>query len=418
MSEILIHGARVVDPSQNLDAIQPIAIRDGRLVDPDSLEHPITLNLPGKTITPGLIDLHVHLREPGQTHKEDIASATAAAAAGGFTTVLAMPNTLPPPDNAEHVRLIRNLVDDHAAVNVLLSGCLSQNRAGNAPTNATELRDAGCVALSDDGSTPQDESVMRDIMTQAAKLNLPVIDHCENLALSKPGVMHQGRIAQLLHLPGQPREAELSIVRRDLRLAAETGCHIHLQHLSCRESVELLAQAQAHGVHATAEVTPHHLLLTDADCLRYGTLAKMAPPLREEQDRQALIAALRDGIISVLATDHAPHTAQEKAQGWLKAPFGIIGIQQVVPLCLDQLVHTGLLTLPQLIARLTTGPASLLASTTPQLGTLRLGAPAALTILDLNATHTLTPEASLSRSTNAPWFGRTCRGAVIGIIQP
>ena len=399
MSEILIRGARVVDPSQSLDAVQSIAIRDGRLVDPSSLEHPLTLDLPGKTIPPGLIDLHVHLREPGQTHKETIASATAAAAAGGFTTVLAMPNTLPPPDTAEHVQLIRQLVDDHAAVNVLLSGCLSQNRAGKAPTHAAELRDAGCVALSDDGSTPQSEAVIRDIMTQAAKLNLPVIDHCENLALSKPGVMHQGRIAQLLHLPGQPREAELSIVRRDLRLAAETGCHIHLQHLSCRESVELLAQAQSHGVHATAEVTPHHLLLTDADCLRYGTLAKMAPPLREEQDRQALITALRDGVISVLATDHAPHTAQEKAQGWLKAPFGIIGIQQVVP-------------------RLTTGPASLLAATSPQLGTLRLGAPARLTILDLNATHTLTPEASLSRSTNAPWFGRSCRGAVIGIIQP
>lgn len=417
MSEILIRGARVVDPSQSLDAVQPIAIRDGRLVDPSSLEHPLTLDLPGKTITPGLIDLHVHLREPGQTHKETIASATAAAA-GGFTTVLAMPNTLPPPDTAEHVQLIRQLAADHAAVNVLLTGCLSQNRAGEAPTNAAELLAAGCVALSDDGSTPQSEAVMRDIMTQAAKLNLPVIDHCENLALSKPGVMHQGRVAQLLHLPGQPREAELSIVRRDLRLAAETGCHIHLQHLSCRESVELLAQAQSHGVHATAEVTPHHLLLTDADCLRYGTLAKMAPPLREEQDRQALITALRDGVISVLATDHAPHTAQEKAQGWLKAPFGIIGIQQVVPLCLDRLVHAGLLTLPQLIARLTTGPASLLAATSPQLGTLRLGAPARLTILDLDATHTLTPESSLSHSSNAPWFGRTCRGAVVGVIQP
>lgn len=411
--ELLLTQARVIDPSQQLDAVQDLGIRDGVFVSPDTLVHPTRLNLAGKVVTPGFIDVHVHLREPGQTHKEDIASASAAALAGGFTTILAMPNTLPPPDTRQHVEEIRRLVAAKAGNHVLLTGCLSRDRAGHVPAPLQELKEAGCVAFSDDGSTPQEEATMRQIMRQAAQLDLPVIDHCENLRLSKPGVIHQGRITELLQIPGQPREAEISIVRRDLKLAAETGCHVHLQHLSCRESVELLADAQQRGVLATGEVTPHHLLLTDTDCLRYGTLAKMAPPLREEHDRQALIQALREGIVSMIATDHAPHTSDEKARGWHQAPFGIIGIQQAVPLCLDALVLSGHMSLMDFVARLTTAPAKLLNT---NLGTLQVGRPAHLTILDLHATTTITRETSLSRSTNAPWFGRTVRSSVVGTI--
>lgn len=406
--EFLLEGARIIDPVRGIDSVGDVAIRDGHFVTPELLHSPKRINLAGKVLCPGFIDLHVHLRDPGQTHKEDIASGTRAAAAGGFTTVLAMPNTVPAIDTPEAVRDVM----DRAAgcpAHVLQAGALTYGREGIDPTSLQELKEAGAPAFSDDGSTTQSAGIMRHAMLWAAALNIPVIDHCEDTSLSKPGLMHEGAVSRELHLPGQPRSAEELIVARDIMLAKETGCHVHLQHLSSAGSVEMLRNARKQGLPVTGEVTPHHLFLTDEACRTFGTNAKMAPPLREESDRQALIDALRDGTITAIATDHAPHTAAEKANGWFKAPFGIVGIEAVVPLCLTELYHTGILSLSNLVALFTKGPREILHL---QIGSLSFGAPADLTVLDLDARHILQVANFKSQGKNCPYDGWKCHGAV------
>ena len=411
---LLLKNARVIDPVQGVDEIRPLAVDEGRIADPSKVKNPLVFDLAGKVVAPGFMDVHVHLREPGQTHKEDIVTATAAAAAGGFTTILAMPNTTPPIDTPEHVREVCGWYRERGSVNVLQAGCITLGRAGKAISDIRGLKAAGCPAVSDDGSTPQEDSLMREIMATAASCGIPVIDHCENTSLSKPGVMHKGAISEQLGLLGQPREAEISIVRRDLSLAAETGCHVHLQHISARESLELLRDALDRGVRASAELTPHHLLLTDRDCIRYGTNAKMAPPLREEADRQALIEGLRSGLVTCVATDHAPHTYEEKAQPWPQAPFGITGIETVVPLLLTHLVQPGIISLAQFVSLFTKGPRELLGINR---GTLELGEAADITILDPEAEYTISAEQLHSKSTNCPWLGWRVKGKVVGILR-
>jgi len=410
MSETLLTGARVVDPATGTDCIKDIGICDGKFATPESLASPHVIDLCGKVACPGFIDLHVHLRDPGQTWKEDLDSGSQAACHGGFTTVLAMPNTVPAMDTVERFQALMARTT-HLPVHVLQSVCITEGRMGVRLADLRALAQAGAPAFTDDGSTTQDISLMRQAMTIAAELDLPVIDHCENTALSKPGVMHEGAVSRRLGLRGQPRLAEESIVERDLQLAEETGCRIHLQHLSSGGSVELLRQARAKGVRATGEATPHHLFLTDEACLKWGTNTKMAPPLREESDRQALIGGIQAGVITAIATDHAPHTAEEKAQSWDKAPFGIVGIEAVVPLCLTELVHRNLLSLSALAALFTTGPAAILGL---PLGTLAIGAPADLTILDLEKKYTLHTADFVSRGKNCPYEGWQCCGAVVG----
>ncbi|MBR5025303.1 MAG: dihydroorotase [Victivallales bacterium] len=416
--QVVLIGGRVVDPSEGVDEIRDIGICNSRIVPPETLPNAKHVNMAGKVIAPGFIDVHVHLREPGQTHKEDIATGTAAAAAGGFTTVVSMPNTVPAMDTAERVAEFMELVAQKAKVRVLPAGAISIGRQGEVMTNVKELVQAGCPVLSDDGSTPQKSGLMRSIMLAAAEAGVPVVDHCEDVSLSKPGVLHDGKVAKQLGLPGQPRSAEEVIVARDLILAKETGCHIHLQHLSSAGSVEMIRQAKHEGVNVTAEATPHHLFLTDEACAKFGTNAKMAPPLREENDRQALIEALTDGTIDMIATDHAPHTAEEKAQGWLKAPFGIVGIETVVPLCLTNLYHAGVLDLNRLIALFTTGPAKLLAAFCAKigqsLGSLAVGSTGGVTVLDLEAEHTIDVRLFKSKSRNCPYDGMMCKGKVVG----
>lgn len=411
---ILIKNARVVDPSMNCDEVRPIAVLDGRIVEESEARNPLVLDMAGKIIAPGFIDVHVHLREPGQTHKEDTASATAAAAAGGFTTILAMPNTTPALDTPEKIKRITEVYRKNGHVNVLQAGAVSMGRDGVEQTDIPGLVGAGCPAVTDDGATPQNQELMKKIMMAAAGCHVPVIDHCENTSLSKPGVMHKGRISELLGLPGQPREAEISIVRRDLELAQQTGCHVHLQHISAEESLQLLAEARRNAVCATAELTPHHLLLTDRECIAYGTNAKMAPPLREESDREALVEALRSGLVGIVATDHAPHTADEKARGWLKAPFGITGIETVVPLLMTHLVHTGILSLVQFVSLFTKGPAELLGI---DRGTLAVGAPADMTMIDPVAEYTISSDMLHSKSVNCPWIGWKVKGKIAGIFR-
>lgn len=417
--QVILTGGRVVDPSRNKDEIRDIGICNGVIVSPETIPNAKHIDMSGKVVAPGFIDVHVHLREPGQIYKEDIETGTAAAAAGGFTTVVAMPNTVPALDSAERIADFMELVAKKAHIRVLPAGAITIGRKGEAATNAKELVRAGCPVLSDDGNTPQSAGLMRSIMLAAAEVGVPVVDHCEDLSLSKPGVMHDGAIARKLGLHGQPRSAEEVIVARDLILAKETGCHLHLQHLSSKGSVELLRKAKQEGLNVTAEVTPHHLFLTDDACLRFGTNAKMAPPLREESDRLALIEALKDGTIDMIATDHAPHSVEEKALDWNKAPFGIIGIETAVPLCLTHLYHTGILSLSDIISKFTTGPAKLLASFCEKIGqkigTLEEGSANGVTILDINANYLIDIQSFKSKSKNCPYDGMKCRGKVIGV---
>ncbi|MGI5924421.1 MAG: dihydroorotase [Lentisphaeria bacterium] len=411
--ELLLVGARVIDPLNAFDGLRDIGIRDGVIVDPATLHAAERLNLKGKVVAPGFIDLHVHLRYPGQTHKEDIRSGTAAAAAGGFTTVLAMPNTVPAVDNPALLADVLRKAATEGAVHVLQAGALTVGRQGEEVTDIAGLKAAGAPVVTDDGSTPQQAAVMRQAMIAAAAAGIAVIDHCEDTNLARPGVMHDGAVARELGLPGQPRSAEEVIVARDIVLAAETGCRLHLQHLSSAGSVAMLRLAQQQGLPVTGEVCPHHLFLTDEACRTFGVNAKMAPPLREEADRQALIEGLRDGTLCAIASDHAPHSAEEKAAGWNKAPFGIVGLEAAVPLCLTELYHRGILTLSQLIALFTVGPRKVLGL---PIGSLALGATADVTILDPDAEHSISVESFASRSRNCPYEGWKCRGKVVGTL--
>lgn len=408
MTEFLYINARVVDPVRGIDEVREVAVKDMLFADPGQLSAPCVIDMTGKVLCPGFTDVHVHLREPGQTHKEDIASGTAAAANGGFTSVLAMPNTTPAVDNMETVRSILDRAKGMPA-RVWQSICITKGRLG---LELVDMEALDAPAFTDDGSTTQNEELMRAAMTIAARRGIPVIDHCENTALSKPGVMHRGRISEELGLPGQPREAEESIVERDIRLAAETGCRVHLQHLSSAGSIELLRQARKAGIPVSGEATPHHLFLTDEACRKYGTNAKMAPPLREESDRQALLEGVADGTISIIATDHAPHTAEEKAAGWTKAPFGIVGIETVVPLCLTGLYHSGLISLSHLVSLFTSGPRELL---NLPIGSMAPGEPADMTVLDLETKFKIDVNEFKSRGHNCPYDGWECHGRAMAI---
>jgi len=410
MNDRLYINARVVDPVQNIDDVRPVGVKNGRFALPENLENPTVIDLAGYVLCPGFMDVHVHLRDPGQTHKETLFTAAAAAAHGGFTAVLAMPNTSPAMDSPDAVASILGRAE-HAPVRVFQAVAFTKGRNGTELTDLPALKAAGAAAFSDDGSTTQSTELMRQAMTLAAKLDMAIIDHCENTALSKPGVMHRGQVSQELGLPGQPREAEEDIVARDIALCRETGCRLHLQHLSSAGSIQLLRDARAQGLPVTGEATPHHLTLTDQACKQYGVNAKMAPPLREESDRQALIQAIADGVITVIATDHAPHTAEEKAAGWTKAPFGIVGIEAAIPLCLTELYHKGRISLPTLVACFTKGPRELLKL---PVGSLIPGEPADITLLEPDAEYVIHTDQFLSQGRNCPYDGWHC----IGVNRP
>ena len=409
MEDVIYINAHVVDPCRRIDGKMDVGVSGGLFAPPEELRSPHVVDLSGKVLCPGFTDVHVHLREPGQTHKEDIASGTAAAANGGFTSVLAMPNTTPAVDSNEIVQDIL-LRSRNMPARVWQSCCITRGRLGK---ELTDIEHIDTPAFTDDGSTTQDENLMRRAMEIAAKRNIPIIDHCENTSLSKPGVMHEGTVSHELGLPGQPREAEESIVRRDIRLAEETGCRVHLQHLSSGGSVALLRDAGRRGLPLSGEATPHHLFLTDEACRTFGVNAKMAPPLREESDRLALIEGLRDGTISIVATDHAPHTAEEKAAGWLKAPFGIVGIETAVQLCLTELYHTGILSLSQLVSLFTAGPRRLLHL---PIGSMQIGEPADMTILDIETPNVIDVNTFRSHGHNCPYNGWKCFGRPVGTI--
>lgn len=407
----ILRHVRVVDPARNLDQIADLGFEHGKITPPEQISDDREIDGTGLAALPGLIDLHVHLREPGYEERETIASGTKAAAAGGFTTVVAMPNTQPPLDTVERIQNFQRRVEKDACIRVLCCACLSKNRQGRELADLAALaREPLVVGFSDDGSCIQDSQIMREAAKQAAALALPISDHCENLALRGAGVIRQSPVADQLQVPGMPPETESAMVARNILLAEESGAHFHLQHLSCRQSIELLRDARRRNLPVSGEATPHHLALTWDALLSVGAQAKMNPPLGDSNDRTALQQALREKSITAIATDHAPHTANDKAKDLVHAPCGVIGLETALPICLTRLYHSGLLSLLELIACFTTGPAEILTIPPPSLAP---GMPADLTLVDLDADENIDLSRSFSRSRNSPFQGYPVRGKVI-----
>jgi len=409
---LLIKGGTVVDPANGFVSQADLHIEDGRIAAvisgkgrrPSKLE---ILDASGCIVAPGLIDMHVHLREPGFERKETIESGTKAAAAGGFTTIACMANTSPPADSRAVIELITNIAEKVGTVNVLPVATISKGGLGKELSEMLDLQRGGAVAFSDDGRPVESAELMRLALEYAKITGLPIIAHCEDLTLSAEGQMHEGYWSMMLGLKGIPSAAEEVMIARDLILAEHTGAKLHIAHVSSAGSVEFIRQAKARGCAVTAEVTPHHLALTDSHLLGFDTNFKVNPPLRTETDRKVLIQALREGTLEVIATDHAPHTAEDKdcEFGW--APFGISGIETAVPVLWTHLIQTGALEVEQLIACLSSNPARILGI--PK-GNLSPGAVADVTIIDPQATKRVDVAGFYSKGKNSPFHGHVLSG--------
>lgn len=410
---ILLKGGRVVDPSQKLDAVRDVLLMDGKVAQVgEGLSGPgdaRVLDCGGLVVTPGLIDVHVHLREPGGEHKETIASGARAAAAGGFTAVCAMPNTDPPIDDPATVGFVAAEGRRAGAARVYPVGCISAGRKGERLALIGEMVEAGAVAITDDGSPVMNSGLMRLALLYAQAFDIPVADHPEDLTLSGKGHMNAGLVATRLGLPGKPNAAEEIHIVRDLLLAEMTGGHIHLQHVSTRFGVEMIRQARARGVRVSAEASPHHLILTEEAVEGYRTEAKMNPPLRTAEDRAAVRAGLADGTLDVLATDHAPHHYDEKEAAFTDAPNGIVGLETALGLVLTHVVGEGVIDLPTMVERMSCAPAR--AFHLPG-GTLAAGSPGDVTVFDPGAAWTVDPAKFRSRSRNTPFGGWKLQGVV------
>jgi len=407
----LIRGGRVIDPSQKLDARLDVLVEHGlvarlgeRLDVGDDTE---VVSADGLVVCPGLIDVHVHLREPGGEHKETIRSGARAAAAGGFCAVVAMPNTDPPIDDPAAVGFVVAEGLRVGAARVYPTGTITVEQKGEQLTEFGEMIGAGAVAVTDDGRPVSNAGVMRLALEYALTFDLPVAVHAEDLELSRGGSMNEGVIATRLGLTGIPNVAEDVMIARDLMLAELTGGRLHIQHVSTRLGVEMIRVAKARGVRVTAEASPHHFTLTDAAVDGYRTEAKMNPPLRSEADRDAVREGVRDGTLDVIATDHAPHHYDEKEQAFDDAPNGIVGLETALGLALTELVHTGLIDLPTLVDRMSCAPAR--AMSLPG-GTLREGAAADITVFDPEMVWMVDPSQFVSLSRNTPFAGRRLRG--------
>ena len=413
MKPILIRGARVVDPSVGRDEVADILLEGGlvrgvgrALGAPDGAA---VLDAAGLVAAPGLVDLHVHFREPGREDVETILTGARAAAAGGFTSVCAMPNTDPVTDNQAAVGFIVSQARRAGFARVYPIGAVSLGQKGEQMAEFGELIAAGAVAVSDDGKAVATAHLMRTALEYALTFGIPVIDHCEDVTLSHGGAMHEGVTSTRLGLKGIPRSAEDVIVARDITLAELTGGHVHFAHVSTAGAVRMIREAKARGLLVTAEATPHHLTLTDAACEGYDTNAKMNPPLREPRDLAALRAGLADGTIDCVATDHAPHHYDAKEAEFDNAPFGVVGLETALGLAVTELVEPGILSLPALIERMATRPAQIFHLPA---GTLAPGAPADVVVFDPAAEWTVEPARFFSKSRNTPFAGRRLRGLV------
>jgi dihydroorotase len=390
--------------------VTDIRIEDGKIAEigPEiSADAERIIDARGRLLAPGFVDLHVHLREPGGEKKETIASGTLAAARGGFTTVAAMPNTRPVPDSKEQLEWVQEKIRTSASVRVLPYASITVRELGQELTNFAELKEAGAFALTDDGVGVQSAGMMLEAMRVAAQLDMAIVAHCEDNTLINKGSLHEGRKAAELGINGIPSVCESVHIARDILLAEEAGCHYHVCHISTKESVRAVRDAKRYGIKVTAEVTPHHLLLNEDDITRNDANYKMNPPLRSKADQDALIQGLLDGTIDFIATDHAPHTIEEKAEGFQLAPFGIVGLETAFPLLYTHLVKTNIITLKQLIEFLTVKPAKAFGL---PFGELREGAPADVVLIDLEEERVINPNEFLSKGKNTPFTGWSCKG--------
>lgn len=415
--KLLIRGGRLIDPAGGRDGELDLLVdggsivRIGRDLPVDGAE---LLELPrGAIVAPGLIDLHVHLREPGQEHKETIASGAAAAVAGGFTSVVCMPNTDPINDHAGITQFILKKAAEANLARVYPLGAVSLGSRGEQLAELGEQKAAGCVGFSDDGRPVATALLMRRALEYAGMLGVPIVDHCEDQSLTGEGVAHEGATASALGLRGIPGVAESLMVERDIALAELTGAHVHICHTSARQSLRAIAAGKGRGVRVTCEVAPHHFTLTDAALdgpVKYDTNLKMNPPLRDEADRAAMIEGIADGTVDVIATDHAPHHADEKMVEFDRAPFGITGLETAVPLVFDRLVHTGRISVVRAIELLSSNPARVFSLAG---GSLVEGGPADLVVLDPDRRVVVSAAAQRSKSRNTPFDGWELRGAVV-----
>ena len=414
--KLLIKGGRIIDPSQQIDKVADLLIEGDRIdsiIPANSSQSPSSemriFDAGGLVVVPGFIDLHVHLREPGEEYKETIASGAAAAVAGGFTSICAMPNTKPVNDHASVTRYIIDKAREAGFARVYPVGAITRESKGEELAEMAEMKAAGAVAVSDDGRPVMDSQVVRHALEYARDHDLVMVDHCQDVQLSAGGVINEGRYSTLLGLKGMSGAAEESHVNRDIMLAKLTGARVHIAHISTSNSVKLVAAARENGVAVTCEVTPHHLALTDAAVVGFDTNTKMNPPLRSEEDRRYLIERVADGTIDAIATDHAPHHSDEKMLEYDRAPFGVVGLETALGVTLTVLFHTGLVSLPRIIEMLTIGPARAFAIPG---GTLAVGAPADVTVFDPNREWVVDPQRFRSKSRNTPFAGWRLRGAV------
>ncbi|MCH8539217.1 MAG: dihydroorotase [Opitutales bacterium] len=409
---LIIRGGRIIDPANNRDEIGDLYAQGGLLVEglrDDEKKHARVINAKGLVVAPGLVDPHVHFREPGQTHKETIKTGSQAAAAGGFTTVVCMPNTSPPADNAGTIQFIQDAIRRDAVVNVYPTGTITVGMQGEKLAPIGSLKNTGVVAITDDGLCVQNNQIMRRAVEYAAMFDLPVMDHCQDYALTEGAVMNEGVWSLRLGLRGWPAAAEDIIVSRDVTLSTHTGAHIHLQHISSGYAVDIIRRAKSRGVRITAEASPHHISLTDACLAGYDTNFKMNPPLRTEEDRLILIEGLRDGTLDCIATDHAPHTDYEKDCEFDYAPNGIIGLETSLAVSLQTLIPSQGFSLSEVIALLTHKPAALV--NLPK-GTLSPGRDADVVLFDPEESWTVDPKKLHGKSINCPWNHCNLKGRV------
>ncbi|MGE0130145.1 MAG: dihydroorotase [Blastocatellales bacterium] len=418
MSSLIIRNGTIIDPSQSLEAKRDLLIRNGRVaeisesINADGVE---TFDAAGLIVAPGFIDLHVHLREPGFEYKETIASGARAAVAGGFTSVCCMPNTKPVNDNSSVTSFIVEQGRSAKLANVFPIGAITQGSKGEQLAEIGEMKSAGIVAMSDDGKPVLDSGLMRRAMEYSRDFDLPVIDHCEDCCGATGWAMHEGDYSALMGLKGLPGAAEDLHVARDIMLAELTGARVHIAHISTARSVDLVRHAKQKGLAVTCEVTPHHFALTDKDVYEsgYDTNFKMAPPLRSQSDLEAIIEGLRDGTIDAIATDHAPHHANEKMLEFDHAPNGIVGLETAVSLTLDRLVHRGVISLSRMVELLSTNPARIFKL---DRGTLKVGAVGDVTIFDPNRQVKVDASKFQSKSRNTPFGGWELKGAPVATI--
>ncbi|MGB7203740.1 MAG: dihydroorotase [Pyrinomonadaceae bacterium] len=417
--KLLIANGHLIDPAAGENSGKNVLIEDGKVAAwlapndgvPEGCE---VFDASGLIIAPGFIDMHVHLREPGQEHKETIASGCAAAVAGGWTSVCPMPNTNPVNDNAAITRYMIEQAERAGLANIFPIGAITKSSDGSELAEMGEMKAAGAVAVSDDGRPVPNAGIMRRAMQYAKDFDLPVIDHCEDKSLSSGGVMHEGRVSLLLGLKGMPALAEDIDAVRDILLAKETGAHIHIAHVSTKGAVEAIRRAKNEHINVTCEVTPHHFTLTDKTVEGYDTNTKMAPPLRSEEHLAAIIEGIKDATIDAIATDHAPHHADEKALEYDRAPFGITGLETAVGLAFNELVHKGVIDLVRLVEMCSTNPARIFRI--QNRGTLTPGSHADVTIIDPNLTWDYTNAESRSKSRNSPFDGWQFHGAGVVTI--